>query len=135
MASGTPDKRRTGGRREHRGRLLQVAGAERRAEAVRGRRAGGGPPRVAEGARGDAGRVWGRGRRGAGGERGAEAVRERRAGCDPHWIAAGVLPDVAESGGGHGPRSAFRPGGLAARDRGGRRHLREANRGSLTSTP
>src|SRR5919199_2465437 len=94
MASGAPDKRRAGGRREHRGRLLEVAGAERR----------------------------------------AEAVREHRAGCDPHRIAAGVLPDVAKSGGGHGPRSAFRPGGLAARDRGGRRHLREANRGSLTST-
>src|SRR5215207_4087137 len=94
LASGAPDKRRAGGRCEHRGRLLEVAGAERR----------------------------------------AEAVRERRAGCDPHWIAAGVLPDVAESGGGHGPRSAFRPGGLAARDRGGRRHLRAANRGSLTST-
>src|SRR4028118_1301106 len=95
MASGTPEKRRAGGRGEHRGRLLEVAGSERR----------------------------------------AEAVRERRAGCDPHWIAAGVLPGVAESGGGHGPRSAFRSGGLAARDRGGRRHLREANRGSVTPTP
>src|SRR5215217_5661364 len=94
MASGAPDKRRAGGRCEYRGGLLEVAGAERR----------------------------------------AEAVRERRAGCYPHWIAAGVLPDVAESGGDHGPRSAFCPGGLAARDRGGRRHLREANRGSLTPT-
>src|SRR5918994_919191 len=94
MASGAPDKRRAGGRCAHRGGLLEVAGAQRR----------------------------------------AEAVRERRAGCDPHRIAAGVLPEVAESGGGHGPRSALRPGGLAARDRGGRRHLREANRGSLIST-
>src|SRR5215204_6629743 len=94
MASGAPDKRRAGGCREHRGRLLEVAREERR----------------------------------------AEAVRERRAGCDPHWIAARVLPEVAESGGSHGPRSAFPPGGLAARDRGGRRHLREANTGSLKPT-
>src|SRR5918995_5982849 len=94
MASGAPDRRRAGGRRELRGRLLEVAGAERC----------------------------------------AEAVRERRAGCDPHRIAAGVLPDVAESGGSHGPWSAFRPGGLTARDRGGCRQLREANRGSLNST-
>jgi haloalkane dehalogenase len=35
-----------------------------------------------------------------------------------HWIAAGVLRTWTNLGGGHGPRSAFRSGGLATRDRG-----------------
>src|SRR5947209_5193918 len=54
----------------------------------------------------------------------AEALRQRRPGLPPDRGAARLLPDLPEPAGGHGPRHALRPGGLARRDRPGRGGLR-----------
>src|SRR5262249_17529624 len=52
-----------------------------------------------------------------------EAVRQCRSGCDSDRQAARLLPYVAESDRGDGQGRPLRAGGLAGRDRAGRREL------------